>query len=232
MHKKMIVDRRFCEIAEKKWGSFAEIIPSYKNENLPEQVASHPDLSVCRVEDIYVCEKEAYQYYKKFIPEEKIVCGETTLLSNYPFDIAYNVLISEKNAMANFKYTDPVLKDVLVKKGFRLIDINQGYAACSSAAFAGGIITSDPSVISACKKNEIDVLEIEKGEVELKGYDYGFIGGASGYVSQKLLFFGDILWHSNYTKIKGFLSDKKIEYDYIENFPLTDVGTIIGIELK
>ncbi len=230
MRKKLIVDRRFCEIAEKKWGNEAEIIPSYKNKNLPEQVAYHPDLSVCRVGDIYVCEKEAYNYYKQFIPEEKILCGSTTLLSNYPFDIAYNVLISEKNAMANFKYTDPVLKEVLVNKGFRLIDINQGYAACSSASFNGGIITSDPSVISACNRNKIDVLEIEKGGVVLKGFDYGFIGGASGYVSQKLLFFGDILKHKDYAKVKEFLLKKKIEFDNIENFPLTDVGTIIGIE--
>ncbi len=66
----------------------------------------------------------------------------------------------------------------------------------------------------------------------LSGYDYGFIGGASGFAYGCLLFFGDICKHKSFQNIKRFAEIKGVELEYMKDFPLTDVGTIIGIDGK
>ena len=232
MCKKLLIDRRFAGAAEKKWGKEFEIIPSPKLKNIPEPVSCHPDLSLCRVGNTYIAEKTVYEYYKRQLPEQNVICGETVLDSHYPFDIAYNVLISGKTAFANFQYTDGVVKQELMKQNFKLVNVKQGYANCSAAGLRGGIITADPSLAKAAAENKIDVLKILQGDVALSGYDYGFLGGASGFVCGRLLFFGDILKHKSYEKIKQFAEQKCVPIDDMKNFPLTDVGTIIGIDSK
>lgn len=230
MRKKLLIDSRFYEDAEKKWGSRFEFLPSPRLKALPAPVSCHPDLSLCCVKNTYIAEKTAYEYYKKLLPDKKVLCGETVLGSHYPFDVAYNVLISGKTAFANFQYTDGVVKQELMKQNFKLVNVKQGYANCSAAALPGGIITADPSLAKAALENKIDVLRILPGDVVLSGYDYGFIGGASGFACGMLLFFGDISKHKNYTEIKRFAERKDVSIDYMKDFPLTDVGTIIGID--
>lgn len=230
MRKKLLIDGRFIDVAKRRWGDEYDIIPSPKVHALSEPVSYHPDLSIIKIEDIYVCEKSVYEYYKKMLPDKNIVCGKTLLSSHYPNDIAYNVLISEKTAMANFKYTDPKVKYELIKRNYKLVNINQGYAACSSASFSGKIISADNSVLKACGDLGIEALKIEAGDVLLKGYDYGFIGGATGFAFGRLFIFGDITKHKNFDSINKFCTKNNVEIEYIKDFPLTDVGTIIGID--
>lgn len=230
--KTIVIDARYCDIAEKKWGSRYKIVPSFRIESLSTTpVCAHPDLSLCKIGNTYVAEKTAYPYYKSVLGNVDLREGETRISMHYPQDIAYNVLIFERIAYASFSYTDSVVKQVLNAQNFLKISIRQGYARCSGAVVGNrGIITSDPSLANACKKQKIDVLGITPGGVALPGYAYGFIGGASGFVDDTLLFFGDITKHKNHDTICEFLKQRKVEMDYIENFPLTDVGTIIGID--
>ena len=93
------------------------------------------------------------------------------------------------------------------------------------------VITEDYSIYSALKSVGKNCLLIEKGGVVLKGYNYGFIGGASAFLEKEkvLLFFGDITKHSNYKDIKVFCDCLNINVDYIENMELTDIGGIVII---
>lgn len=232
MRKKLLIDNRYIGIAEEKWGSEFDIIPSPVLKSLPEPVSCHPDMSLCCLGDIFIAETTVYSYYKKYLKGCNVLCGKQEITGNYPWDIAYNVLVSEDMAIANFKYTDSVVKQELEKLNYKMIDVKQGYARCSSAVLGKSIISADPSIINACKKMQINFLEIEKGYVELSGYEYGFIGGATGFVDGKLLFFGDITKHPDFNKIMQFTKNNSIEIDYIKDFPLTDVGTIIGIDTK
>ena len=232
MRKKLLIDCRYADIAEQKWGSEFAIIPSLQLNHLSGPVSCHPDLSLCKIGNTYIAEKTVYEYYKQKLSESRVICGETVLGSHYPFDVAYNVLISGKTAFANFQYTDRVVKQELKKQNFKLININQGYANCAAAELAGGIITADPSLLGACAKEHIDALKIPPGDVVLPGYDYGFIGGASGFAHGRLLFFGDISKHRSFHDIKRFAKMKGVELKDMKDFPLTDVGTIIGIDGK
>ncbi len=232
MSKKLLIDRRYKDVAEKKWGSKFEIVPSPRLKHLSEPVSCHPDLSLCRIGNTYIAEKTVYEYYKTMLPGINIICGETILRSHYPFDIAYNVLISGKIAFANFQYTDSVVKRELIKQNFKLVNINQGYANCAAAEFGGNVITADASLLKKCAQHNVSALEIEPGDVALSGYNYGFIGGASGFAYGRLFFFGDVGKHKNFEKIKRFAERNGVKIHDMKDFPLTDVGTIIGIDGK
>lgn len=227
--KKIIVDRRFSDVARNFFGKKYEIVPSVAVSALPEPTRYHPDMALVLVEDIFVVEKTVYDYYKDLFPRERILCGETVLAGNYPLDIAYNVLISGKNVFAKEQQMDSVLKEILQKKQYRIVPIKQGYAACSSVSAGNCIITADATIAKVAEVSGLHVLQISPGDVVLQGYEYGFIGGASGYIDGVLYFFGDITKHRDFEKISFFLQKHQVPFDYIPGFPLTDVGRLIGI---
>lgn len=219
----IIIDARFFDIAKKMWGSEHEIIPSFIHTNLQKPISSHPDMTITPVGDTLVCCPESFTHYKKFLGN-RVIMGQATLSSHYPNDIAYNVLICKNKAFGKKEHIDRVVLQELDKRNIELINVNQGYAKCSSAVFKNGVITADDTIFDALVKNNIKALKITSGNIKLEGYDYGFIGGASGVISGKLTFFGDVTKHPDYLKIKEFCS-----FDYFKNFPLTDVGTIFCI---
>lgn len=219
----LIIDARFVDKAKELWGRNHQIIPSYTCKNLQTPVSSHPDMTILPIGDVFVCAPESYEYYKRFLGE-RLLCGKTYLSSHYPNDIAYNVLIYKDIALGKIDYIDSVVSDELKKRNFRLINVNQGYAKCSCAVCDDGVITADDSIYKALCECGIKTLKITPGNVKLEGYDYGFIGGASGVIDGKLTFFGDVSKHPDYLKIKEFC-----DFDYFSEFPLTDIGTIFCI---
>ena len=229
MKKRLLIDNRYIDIAEKKWGSEFSILPSFTLENVDKPVCCHPDMSIVRVGNTYICEKMSFEYYKKLLPDLNIISGDKTLSFHYPEDIAYNVLISENVAIGNFKYTDSVVKNELKKQNIKMQNTNQGYAKCASVSFKNSVITADLSIYNSAAEIGLNALLISEGNVRLSGYSYGFLGGASGFIDNRLLFFGDITHHPDFERIKDFIENQNVEIDYIENYPLTDVGTIIGI---
>ena len=220
---KIIVDRRYIDIAKKQWCMKYEIIPSFCCEKIQLPVSAHPDMTLTRIEDIFVASPDSYEYYREILGK-RVISGSTELSSHYPYDIAYNVLIYKNLAFGKVDYIDQVVKEELQKRKMKLINVNQGYAKCSTCVCSEGIITADDSIYKACCENSINALKIIPGFVELEGYDYGFIGGASGVIGSVLTFFGDIRKHPDYKKIEGFC-----DFDFIPDFPLTDIGTILCI---
>ncbi len=219
----IIIDRRYKDTAEKHWGMKHKIIPSFCCENLQAPVSAHPDMTITPIGDVFVCCPESYEYYRSFLGE-KAIKGKLPLSSHYPHDIAYNVLIYKNIALSKSEYTDPVVKEELTKRNIRLINVNQGYAKCSSCVTESGIITADETIYRTLLSHNINALKITPGHIELAGYDYGFIGGASGIIDGVLTFFGDVSCHPDYLKIKEFCT-----FNYISDFPLTDIGTIFCI---
>lgn len=219
----IIIDARFWDIAKKHLGVKHTIIPSFVCKNISEPVCAHPDMTLTKIDDVFVASPDSFEYYKNFLGM-KVICGKTELSSHYPYDIAYNVLIYKNFAFAKAEYTDAVVKEELKKRNIKLINVNQGYAKCSTAVCQEGIITADETIYASCRENGINALKITPGHINLTGYDYGFIGGTSGIIDGKLTFFGDISKHPDYLKIKEFC-----DFDFVTDFPLTDVGTIMCI---
>ena len=59
------------------------------------------------------------------------------------------------------------------------------------------------------------MLLISSGDIKLEGYDYGFIGGASGKISDNtVVFFGNAEMHPYYSSIRELCLKIKLKLKY------------------
>ena len=187
-----------------------KIIEVESQADIDPPISCHPD--------IYMCDLGKSLFH-----------GDTsTLTHDYPGHAIYNGCSTGKFFIHNSKITAPELKKAVLDAGLIPIHVAQGYSKCNCVVVdENSIITSDAGIQKACLNAGLDVLLIEKGQVVLEGYDYGFLGGASGKVGNFILFNGDITLHSDYDKIKSFIEARNLEIVYFDQYPLTDIGSII-----
>ncbi len=150
--------------------------------------------------------------------------------SPYPDDSKLNAVVIGDNFICNEKSVDKMIIDYAYNN-YNVIPVNQGYTKCSVCILnENAIITDDISIHKLCEKNRLDSTIVSKGSVVLNGYNYGFIGGCTGKIdNDKLLFNGDINYHSDCNTILDTLNRLKISPVIIENQPLTDIGSLIPL---
>ena len=149
----------------------------------------------------------------------------------YPNDILCNAFTLNKRLFGKLEFIDKIIIDYCKKNEIELVDVKQGYAACSTCIVdEKSIITADSTIAEAVRKQGIEALLIEAGHIELHGYDYGFIGGCCGLIDKnKIVFTGNINTHPNANEIKEFLYKRRIEIISLANGNLIDIGGIIPI---
>ncbi len=256
-----------------------------------EAISAHPDIYMCRIKDTLIVDEAS-----RTEPDLKSARGEEPDLKSarveslrgcginkigqsghviyeasqigreYPYDVAYNAVSTDKFFIHNIKYTSAALLSYARNAKLEIINVKQGYTKCSCVVAAdNAIITADASIVRSCRayneklcaeskddhgrddhgrddhgRNDlsrgdsdrqalgrIDILEIEKGHVALEGFDYGFIGGASGDVDSIIYFNGNLLAHPDHKKIIEFITAHGKEVRYFEDYELTDIGSII-----
>ncbi|SHK13127.1 DUF6873 family GME fold protein [Paramaledivibacter caminithermalis] len=231
----VIVDKRISKCVRNKIRSNGiNIIETPYCSSLYKAVSCHPDMLIHHIggNEIIVAPNIYDEIYKKLKKLNfKVIEGNTVLKSTYPDNIAYNVCRIGKFAIHNFKYTDKEIIKRLEKKEVELINVKQGYAKCSICIVnEKAIITSDKGIAKVLEKHNIDVLTIKSGYIDLPSLNYGFIGGASGLISNdKILFCGDIRKHPDFKIIQKFLDIYSVEIEIVDNKKLIDVGSIIPI---
>ncbi len=149
----------------------------------------------------------------------------------YPENILLNCLLAGDSLYGLLDYIDDSVKRFCLENNIKLVNVRQGYTRCSALKISeNAVITADKSIRNALAENGVDVLLTEPGHIELKGFDYGFIGGAGFCDRGRVFFFGNVKSHPDYEKIKQFCEDynSKIEIlcDYM---PLTDIGGAVLI---
>ncbi len=156
----------------------------------------------------------------------KIIVNDR-LQPGYRTESWLNYVLTDRYLIYNPK-TAEILPDFYIDNK-KIIEVNQGYTGCSTICVTDdAFITDDAGIYKSLKKENIDCLLIEKGNIRLDGYDYGFIGGASVKISNsEILFFGDFSDKSEKGKITEFLSKYNVSALFIENKPLTDIGSAI-----
>jgi hypothetical protein len=161
--------------------------------------------------------------------------GYTLLGNKYPDTIAYNIARVGNYAFHNTRYTDPVVKELLLERGIELINVKQGYSKCLTCIVnQNSIITSDIEIYRKADAVGMDVLLIEPdNSIRLEPFDMGFLGGATGLLGKnKLAFAGNLEVHKNFKEILGFLSLKTVDVVMLNDERLIDLGTIIPIMQK
>jgi len=148
----------------------------------------------------------------------------------YPNDISLNAAMFGDNLICNIKHTNKIILNYAEQTGKNIINVKQGYAKCSVCIVnENSVITSDISIYEKTTQNNTDILFIEKGHINLDGYDYGFIGGCSGLIKNKLLFTGNINFHPDYKKIKDFCGSRGVEVVSLSDEKLYDYGSIFAV---
>lgn len=203
-----------------------DITPVYLpiNKNIEWQINSHIDINLIQInKDITICEPSIKADFD-------VIYGDTFLKEGYPNNIAYNGLLIGKKFFHNLKYSDKKIL-TLLEKDVSLHNVSQGFSKCMVCILnEQAVITSDAGMYDVLSKNIKNVLLIKQGFIDLEGYDYGFIGGASfKYNAETICFTGKFENHPNYNDILEFVAQENIQIYYLTNKNLFDVGSILPI---
>ena len=204
-----------------------EPILSYCSENLNPAICSHPDMTIVHLgENRFICAPDAYDYYASVLPEAEVIKGEVDINPEYPHDVAYNITL-----LGDFAFMNTATEQIKVINNGKIINIRQGYTKCSICVVSEhAIITADTGIARAAQDNNIDVLQISPGNIELPGMNYGFIGGAAGLIAPDTLAVnGDITTHPDCNAIMRFCSERCVKIISLKSGKIRDIGSILPI---
>lgn len=159
----------------------------------------------------------------------EIVACKAEIRSDYPHDVAFDALVLKSAIIARLDSLPNEIKTYATAAGISLLDSKQGYAKCSAVSVGeSAIITADKNIARAAEAAGADVLLISAAPeaIRLDGYDYGFIGGASGVLEDTVYFTGDISSHPDAERIAEFCKAHKKKIISLSSEPLNDVGGI------
>lgn len=213
-----------------------EVVKTIKVDSLPLEIAYHPDLVLHPITlNTLVVAPEVFDYYTKKLQsyDLKLIKGKKQLEKIYPKDIYYNVFRIGDQFIHKEGYTDNVIQQYYEKAGISLVSVTQGYTKCSIALVDNqSAITSDKKIAEKLTSEGYDILLIEKGWIELPGYEHGFIGGSSGHISPKdMVFTGSLYSHPDRPRIEAFIKNKGIEIIYLSKGNIIDLGTIFSFSI-
>ncbi len=213
-----------------------ETIQLPPDSSLPEAVNGHSDLMIFRLENFLITRKNYYLTAKKTID---LICknaGLELILSDsdagnkYPKDCGLCAAVSGDRILCRKVSADGEILRLAESLDYSILNVGQGYSKCSCAILAdGAVITADKGIAKETTENGIGTLVISVGHIDLPGYSYGFIGGASGLCDDKLYFCGDLTKHPDHEAIITFASKHKTECVSLGDGKLYDVGSLIFI---
>lgn len=165
---------------------------------------------------------------KKYFPN--VIEISKNIDKDYPNNVMLNCVVLNDKLICNTKTIADEVLQMAIQDNLKIINVNQGYTKCSTCIVnENAIITSDKSIYKSCR-NEMDVLLIRQGYIELSGTDYGFIGGSSfKYNRNTLVFSGNVKLHPDYESIKSFVENHNVELFSLTENTMIDIGSIIPI---
>ena len=205
------------------------------NPYIDPRLAGHADLSVNKFNENGVILSKYLQNSELFERLNALgydcVITENAESKEYPYDAGLNVCQIGTNLIYNSKTICELLNNRLEAIISNRIDCRQGYTKCAVCiADENSIITADRVIADKAKDAGMDVLLINDGIVDLDGFDYGFIGGATFKLSKfKMAFTGTIESSSEKNAVEKFLSERGIEAVYLTQNKLFDIGSAILI---
>ncbi len=245
--KYAVVDERMSETCKRSLRRYYKLLQLPCNRYFDKPISAHPDLFIFPYHEGFLIEQRASQilaslddkqmfYFTNPIPSESVVRIRGSKKGVvYPNDCALNFAMCGNHIIGNRQAIHPRIAGLILKYHWNFIPINQGYAKCNVCTVSdNALITEDEGIAKACKSNRIDVLLLKKKVVQLPGYDYGFIGGASSAPfhaadGTKLFFCGCIEEHPEFEKIRRFCRQYDVLPVSLSNEPLTDYGSILPL---
>ncbi len=194
-------------------------------------LSGHPDIQMfIHDRNIFVHPDIDISFLKKIEGYVNIIVCSKKLKKTYPEDVSYNIVCTGNTAFHRKKSTAPEILDYLHRNKIDIINTNQGYSKCSTLIIdENSIITADKSIHSSAINNSLNSLLIGEGYIELPGYKYGFIGGASGKFNDTIYLTGTIKHHPYENKIEQLIRSKGMNLKFLSSRRLFDSGSILFI---
>lgn len=237
----MVIDSRISERELSKLEKYnITFIKTPICDFLYNEICGHPDILVHHLgnNNIVICKNLINSNFANILSKLNlnVICGNTSLSSTYPFDIAYNVARINNIAIHNSRYTDKVIKDYFIKNNISVIHTNQGYSKCSICILSdNAIITQDFKIYNKLVYLGFKCLLIRPGLIRFpdNSIKNGFIGGCTGLIAPgKLVVTGDLYYHPDYYSIKSFLHSNNIETITLSDSAPIDYGSFVPIITK
>jgi Phosphotransacetylase len=210
-----------------------EVIEIEPFESLDGAVASHADLLYHHLGGNLIITSQIHAEASKRLADLDFVVlkAQTNVRSPYPHDVALDAARVADALICNPVHTDSFLLEFAKERQLEVIPVKQGYAKCSVCIIdEKAIITADSGIAKAARNKGIDVLQIQTGYIELKGYEYGFIGGCCGKTSpDTICFTGDLQTHPDHIQMISFMKSHGACAVSLCEGPLVDIGGILPL---
>lgn len=233
----VIIGEKYCNILQngiKSLGINALFMPD--NPYVDDRLSGHADLSVLHLggNRLLLAPYLKRSSFSQQLEDKgfDIRFADIEQSALYPNDAQMNVCILGDKVIYNPKTVpDTMVKYLTIENGAIQISSRQGYSRCSVCVVNdNAIITADEGICRSAKAHGIDVLKIMPGYIDLPGFDYGFVGGASFKISDtKLAFTGGLDRHPDAEQIIEFTSLHNVDIVYITDKPAFDIGGAIPI---
>ena len=233
----VIIGEKYCKILQngiKNLGINALFMPD--NPYVDPRLSGHADLSVLHLggDRLLLAPYMKGSSFSRQLEDRgfDIQFADIEQSALYPNDAQMNVCILGNKVIYNPQTgSDAIVKYITIGNGAIQVSSRQGYSRCSVCVVNdNAIITADEGICRSAKAHGIDVLKIRPGYIDLPGFDYGFIGGASFKLSDtKLAFTGGLDKHPDAERIIEFASLHNIDIVYITDNPAFDIGGAVPI---
>lgn len=217
----LISDNIYTKLSE-----YVNVIKLPAFDSLPNPVSSHADMLVYQYQlnDSLLVHERYYNMNRDLFTDVNVIVTDEFISDVYPHDILLNALNLNGVVYGKVDYISRYIKE----EAAEIVDIKQGYARCSVCRVSDtAIITADKNITLNLNVKNADVLLINEGFIRLNGYNYGFIGGASVKMGDKMLFFGDINKHPDCEKIVGFCEKYGVDVLSLSDEVLYDYGSMV-----
>ncbi len=223
-----IINTEDREITDVLTGLGYNCIPVIESDLVSRPICAHSDVLYRKLESktilISSCQMENKPYLER-LGYTVLVCKE--LAPGYKTESLLNFIINDKYIIKNEKTAINLSSEYCTDK--IILNVKQGYTCCSTLMIKEDVyITDDENIFNVITSAGLDCLKKEKGDIELTGYDYGFIGGASVKLKDnRILFFGDIENKIEKDKIIRYLKKNDMEPIFISGKKLKDIGSAL-----
>ena len=230
----VIIGEDYTNLLEKPLAALGiEIISLPRNPDIDPRLASHADLSFLHLGGERAVAAGYLASYKERLNAYGLRIGFFTegQGTTYPRDAQLNVCLLGQHAFGNEKVHRGIVEKFTNREDIVFHSVKQGYARCSVCVVdEQSIITSDRGVARSAQAECLQVLVIEPGYVELPGFTYGFLGGATFKIRHDCLAFtGSLTTHPDQDRILTFLEQRGISPAFLTDRPIFDIGSAIPI---
>ncbi len=211
-------------------------LPSFSA--LGEAISSHPDTLFFRLGKSIISSVD-YAEYAPYIftdirdgaPDFRIILTDDRLGDKYPEDCKYNAQVMGDIIFCRESSISDAVSALAKAAGKRIVNVKQGYPACSTLALGErAAITADKGISRALRAEGIKVYEIEPGNIALPPHKYGFIGGACGVFRDKIYFFGDYTKHPSRDILDAAMETWGFSPVCLSGERLVDLGGILFLD--